>query len=61
MKYIIHTAIVAIWASAINYTIICFERDGYDLLLVAIIFICGIMVCSQLFILLTEAEEIVCR
>ena len=61
MKYIIHTTIVAIWASAFNYATICLEREGYDLLLVLIIFICGIMACSQLFILLTEAEEIVCR
>jgi hypothetical protein len=61
MKYAIHLSIVAVWLFASRYAIACLEKDGYDILLCAILFVCGIMACAQAFLLLTEAEEIVCQ
>jgi len=60
MKYLIHAALVVFWANCVHYAIIQLEQ-GYDLLLVAVLFLCGVIACSQAFILLTEAEETICR
>jgi hypothetical protein len=60
MKYLIHTTLVVFWANCVHYAMNALEQQGYDLLLVAVIFLCGVIACSQAFILLTEAEEIVC-
>lgn len=61
MKYAIHGAILFVWFAATRYAMVNLEQNGYDLGLVAIIFLCGVMACSQLFVIMTEAEEIVCQ
>ena len=59
MEKLFHIAALFVWASASRYSIAELEK-GYDLGLCIVLFLCGVIACSQLFILLTEAEEIVC-
>jgi len=61
MKYAIHSAILSIWFVATRYSIVCLERDGYDIGLIAILFLCGVICCSQLFLLFCDFEEAVCK
>jgi hypothetical protein len=61
MKYAIHGAILFVWFAAARYALVCFERDGYDIKLVAIMFLSGFMACSQLALALSEFEEIVSK
>jgi len=61
MKYLIHGSVLLFWANCVHYAMIALEQQGYDLLLVGVLFFSGVTACAQLFILLTEAEEIVCR
>jgi len=61
MKYAIHGSILFVWFAATRYAMVCLEEYGYDIGLVAILFLCGVIACAQLFILLTEAEELVTK
>jgi len=61
MKYITHVAILFVWFAATRYAMVNLEQNGYDLGLVAIIFICGVMACAQALLLLTEAEDMICE
>ncbi len=61
MKYAIHGAILFVWFAATRYAMVNLEQNGYDLGLVAIIFICGVMACSQALLLFTAAEDIICE
>ena len=60
MYYIIHTALATFWAYCLLYAIRAIEHGQGDLLVCLVVFICGFAACAQLFLLLTEAEEIVC-
>jgi len=61
MNYITHTIVMLVWLLGSRYSVTNLEAYGYDPLLAAMLFICGVCACSQAFILLTEAEEIVCK
>ena len=60
MYYVIHFALTTFWAYCLMYAIRAIEAGQGDFLVYAVIFICGFAACAQLFLLLTEAEEIVC-
>jgi hypothetical protein len=59
MDKIFHIAALFLWTVASKYSIIELEKE-YDLGLCIVLFLCGVIACSQIFILLTKAEEIVC-
>jgi hypothetical protein len=61
MKYLIHGFVLLFWANCVHYAMNALDKQGYDILLVAVLFFSGVVACSQLFLLITEAEEIVCK
>jgi hypothetical protein len=54
----IHGALATFWAYCLLYAIRAIEHGQGDFLVCAVIFICGFAACAQLFLLLTEAEEL---
>lgn len=61
LETVLHAIVAAFWCICAMYALIEIEHDRGDLLIAAVLFLCGVIACSQAFILLTEAEEIVCR
>jgi hypothetical protein len=54
----IHGTLATFWAYCLLYAIRAIEHGQGDLLVCVIIFICGFAACAQLFLLLTDAEEL---
>jgi len=61
LETVLHAVVAAFWCTCCMYALIEIEHDRGDLLIAMVLFVSGVCACAQAFLLLTEAEEIVCR
>lgn len=61
LETVLHALVAVFWCTCVMYSIIEIEQGRGDLLIAAVLFVCGVMACAQAFLLLTQAEEIVCQ